>query len=263
MAEQQNDDQSEVAESFGDFLKRHREASGKSLDEIARVTRISKRYLVAFEENDNENYPEEAFARGFLRSYAHEVGLDVDECLSRLERFQRSLMPTQIRDMRKQKKQDVVLGVAYSKPAPGLWLVGVILVVIVVGLSVFYFFDTTPDPTASQQETVVEEPAEGGRQVQDNTGSFVDSGQSNLVTPVPPSVLQISAKDRVTFVMRLDESASQEIVIDEGETKSFDVYRQVEIKGVDAQSIELLFNGQAVKSSGRNITLLNKHMFSK
>lgn len=62
--------------SLGEFLKLKRKERGVSIDEIVRETNISKRYLVALEENDFDEFPAETYILGFLTSYADALEVD-------------------------------------------------------------------------------------------------------------------------------------------------------------------------------------------
>jgi cytoskeletal protein RodZ len=63
----------------GATLRRAREQKGFTLDQLSRATKISLTSLRALENNDFERLPAVVYTRGFLRSYAREVGLDPDD----------------------------------------------------------------------------------------------------------------------------------------------------------------------------------------
>lgn len=65
-------------ESAGAQLMRARQAAGKSLADIAQVTKISERQLAAIEAGNFAALPSRAYAVGFTRTYAKAVGLDSD-----------------------------------------------------------------------------------------------------------------------------------------------------------------------------------------
>lgn len=67
---------------FGGWLRREREARDVTLAEIADVTKISKTYLQALEEERFDVLPAPVFAKGFLREYAKYVGLDPDDVVN-------------------------------------------------------------------------------------------------------------------------------------------------------------------------------------
>ena len=62
-------------EYSGAVLRRLRELVGASADDIAAVTKISKRYILAIESHDFETLPARVYVRGFVREYARTLGL--------------------------------------------------------------------------------------------------------------------------------------------------------------------------------------------
>ncbi len=72
----------EAGESFGSWLKKHREGVDIRLEQVAEHTKISRDILQAIEEERSEDLPASVFVRGFLRQYARFVGLDPDEVVS-------------------------------------------------------------------------------------------------------------------------------------------------------------------------------------
>lgn len=67
------------AEKVGEILRRTRESRQLGLDEIAKRTKISQRFLSAIEGGNYGILPSDVFVRGFLRSYAKILGLDPEE----------------------------------------------------------------------------------------------------------------------------------------------------------------------------------------
>ena len=57
-------------------LRHARERMGLSLRDVADRTKIRAAILDAIENNDADRLPPPIFARGFIRAYAREVGLD-------------------------------------------------------------------------------------------------------------------------------------------------------------------------------------------
>ena len=66
---------------FGSKLREARDRRGISLRQIANATKISVSVLEALERNDISRLPGGIFSRGFVRSYALEVGLDPEETI--------------------------------------------------------------------------------------------------------------------------------------------------------------------------------------
>lgn len=73
------------AQEVGQKLKQTREARGIELSEAARATRIRSHYLRALEEGDFGALPSPAQVRGFLRTYAQYLELDVQELFALLQ----------------------------------------------------------------------------------------------------------------------------------------------------------------------------------
>jgi len=68
--------------TIGDELRNARRAKGVTIEHIASVTKISPTILRALEADDLAKLPGWVFTRGFLKSFAREVGLDPDETVA-------------------------------------------------------------------------------------------------------------------------------------------------------------------------------------
>jgi cytoskeleton protein RodZ len=64
---------------FGARIRQAREQRGISLRQIAETTKISVSVLEALERNDIARLPGGIFSRGFVRSYAVEIGVDPEQ----------------------------------------------------------------------------------------------------------------------------------------------------------------------------------------
>jgi cytoskeletal protein RodZ len=65
--------------SAGLRLQQAREALGMSIEDVARVTRISRSVIAAIETDDSDALPADVYVRGFTRNIAIVVGLDPAE----------------------------------------------------------------------------------------------------------------------------------------------------------------------------------------
>lgn len=70
---------------FGEKMRREREMRGVSLEEISSSTKIGTRSLKALEEEDFEKLPGGIFNKGFVRAYAHFLGLDEEQAVTDFE----------------------------------------------------------------------------------------------------------------------------------------------------------------------------------
>jgi cytoskeletal protein RodZ len=71
----------ETAEDLGLALRTTREAAGRTLRDVADVTKLGVRTLDALERNQIDRLPPGIFRRAVVRAYAKEVGLDPEETL--------------------------------------------------------------------------------------------------------------------------------------------------------------------------------------
>jgi cytoskeleton protein RodZ len=69
-------------ESFGARLKRERQQRKIELDDISASTKISTRFLRALEEEQFDQLPGGIFNKGFVRAYAHHLGIDEGQAIA-------------------------------------------------------------------------------------------------------------------------------------------------------------------------------------
>lgn len=84
----------ESTEDLGLALRAKREAAGRTLRDVADVTKLGVRTLEALERNQIERLPPGIFRRSVVRAYAREIGLDPEATLlAFLARFPDGLPP--------------------------------------------------------------------------------------------------------------------------------------------------------------------------
>jgi hypothetical protein len=67
---------------FGDKFRKARESKELSFDDVSNVIKISPRMLRAIEEEHFDQLPGGVFNKGFIRSYAKQLGLDPEEAVT-------------------------------------------------------------------------------------------------------------------------------------------------------------------------------------
>jgi len=65
--------------SFGEHLRRERERQKMTLEDVSLATKVGTRFLRALEEERLDQLPGGVFNKGFIRAYAHHLGLDENE----------------------------------------------------------------------------------------------------------------------------------------------------------------------------------------
>ena len=68
----------EELHKLGEVLRAARESKGVDLPRVERDTKIRTRYLSALERGEYRDLPGAVYTKGFLRNYAHYLGLDPD-----------------------------------------------------------------------------------------------------------------------------------------------------------------------------------------
>lgn len=273
-------------ESFGDYLKKQREASGKTIQEISATTKISSRYLEAFESNDTDRFPAKTFARGFLKNYAEEVGIDVDECMERFDQFQRSLMPTQIKEIRKSSESSSRMQPDEKTAQLNITLlVAGVVGILLIGLTLTFLMDSTDradleevaTTTDAMQESLqpefpedpvkeesLAEPVEAKPTTEAPASAAPsESQEESMAVPVTPSILEVEALEETSLKIRLDEGVSQTIRLAPGDRKTFSVEREVEIRNIKRGSIRFFYNGKPLEVAGQMIKLFNRNLFNQ
>ena len=71
----------EATDDFGLVLRTTREAAGRTLRDVADVTKLGVRVLDALERNQMDKLPPGIFRRAVVRAYAKEIGLDPEATL--------------------------------------------------------------------------------------------------------------------------------------------------------------------------------------
>ncbi|MFW6363066.1 MAG: RodZ domain-containing protein [Spirochaeta sp.] len=86
-------------ESIGEKLARARNNKGYSLDQVARDTHISPRYIEAIELENFEIFPGETYLLGFIRKYADFLGVDPQEMVNLYKNQQLQEQPPPIQEL--------------------------------------------------------------------------------------------------------------------------------------------------------------------
>lgn len=164
--------------SLGKTLREARERLGLSVADASHQIKFAPRQIEALEADDFQRLPEMTFVRGFVRSYAKVLQLDVQPLLAFLPQPHADsvpLVPTSV---------EVPFPSAYSPQRQNLiWLgAALLLAVLVVAFAVWHFTTPLAKPEVAQVETPVPLPA----QMQIISASPVAEA-GGIVSPVEPA----------------------------------------------------------------------------
>jgi cytoskeletal protein RodZ len=165
--------------TVGGYLRAVREYRGRSIPEIAALTRVGKPYLIALEEWNLSALPSRPFALGYVRAYAKALDLDEDAAAARFKA--------------ETPDADTVLqppiGVKFDKPErrPLFLAAAAVLVVAVVGWNIAQRaigVSEPPPPIVSVDVPVAD--------------AALPSGPISLGAPTPPPAEQTTPAPYVT-----------------------------------------------------------------
>ena len=131
---------------LGEVLRAARESKGVDLARVERDTKIRTRYLSALERGEYRDLPGAVYTKGFLRNYAHYLGLD-PEYLTDLYRLEANgtaqpAVAAPPRPMRARRARALV--VTPGAIAAAILTVGVVAFIGYLGYE-FVTFARTPD----------------------------------------------------------------------------------------------------------------------
>ena len=111
--------------SFGRYLKACREDRGISLEQIEDITKIRKPILLAIEQEEIKDLPDDIFVKGFLRAYASALRVDGTDLVKRYVEYKKKLFP--------HKKEMIGSGHKFSYDQNMMiFLIGFVILIVVI-----------------------------------------------------------------------------------------------------------------------------------
>ena len=129
-------------ESIGDKFKKRREEKGLFIEQIARDTNISKKFIEAIENENFSEMPGEAYLIGFFRTYADYLDIDPEEVISlyRNTKIQEQPVP-----------EELILKKGGSFSSNVMIISGILLAAVAIG-SGFYFLSGNGEKSVEMVE---------------------------------------------------------------------------------------------------------------
>ncbi|WP_239421958.1 helix-turn-helix domain-containing protein [Bacillus sp. CGMCC 1.16541] len=272
---------------LGNRLKTAREEKNLTLDDLQKLTKIQKRYLVGIEEGNYDLMPGKFYVRAFIKQYCEAVGLSPDEIFeqykSEIPTTQTDDLPQQLSRVRTRKE----IPEKASKALDALPIILIVVVVIAIASTVWIFAqskatDDAADSKASQTEeseieeatdsplaeeekekesaeteepaTPQEKPVEEEPSTEEQTYTEVQKSGRNAtyeLSGVEEFKLQISAKDADTWldIKNGKGGVFYNASLKNGETKEFDLTQESEVRiNIGfSPAVQMKINGQDVQ----------------
>jgi len=257
-----------AAVSVGAYLKGLREARGVSLEEVARVTRLSREYLAAIEADNFAKLPGTAYLKGALRAYAGFLGISGNEVVERFTRDQE-------RPAEKGPSQTRAAG-GGLRPAPGFrgrWLVPLVLfsLVLLFALLGGEREEQRPTPPPPPQAPAVPVPAASALPNRTSATRSAVAPAPFPTVPEPPAaapplpltpsateggqpprgiVLRLKVSQDGWLNIDIDGVASQQYDLKAGDVIEWKAEREFTLDLGNAGGVEAEFNGKPLQPFG-------------
>lgn len=251
----------------GAALRDARKAKGLSLEDLSRTTKIAIGILKALEESNVEKLPATIFTRGFLKSYAAEVGLDPEETadlyLAQLapetlavdgETARLKVATPAHRSEVLAYDDDTSLYLADRQAGRLGWLV---TTAAVIGLAVYIWSfgwrtDTEPEATAAGVEAAAVQPASADAAVASGT-SMGDATPaiSAIETPIGPLRFVLEPHGPCWLAAGADGNPVFARLLQAGERETIEVYDELVLRVGDPGALSFSINGRRGRAVGQ------------
>ena len=159
---------------LGSALKSAREANGLSLDDLQRLTKIQKRYLIGIEKGNYDMMPGKFYVRAFIKQYAEAVGLEPEEVFEQYKNDIPSVREDELPEQLSRVQSKKTMSPAQSKLLESL--PKILVAVFILGLAVAIYFLITNfmpqgnEPNGENESEIVKiEDSAGGTPVTEDT----------------------------------------------------------------------------------------------
>lgn len=247
----------------GNTLRSARERRGLTIAQLSLTTKIPVHILQAIEENAFERVPRGIFARGFLRSYAKEVGLDpgdiVDMFLQQTEEVLAEQAPGDA-DRDREEFEPAPIDADLRPATPGWSYLAIIAALLVAFIAASRYGDdaaTGGDAAAilAGADTAVTESTAGEVANTGGVQPVATSGDANAAGDVP---LESST---LRFVMEATEECWVEAIVDgrrvvyrlmqPGERATIESGQEIVLRVGDPGALTYSVNGRPGEPLGR------------
>ncbi|HET8678612.1 MAG TPA: RodZ domain-containing protein [bacterium] len=249
---------------IGAVLRAARAKRGLSLAEMRVRTKIDARYLTALEAERFRDLPPLPFARGFLRTYALELGLDPDPLVERLAAAVSAAPRTtdQAEEAPRRLDSAITPGRTPSPLRRAATTAAVVGSLVAAILAVFFiqqvreFNRQVPpeSPPASQQPAPSAMPAPASPPAVSETPAAAPPPPEPAASPAEPEgiTVDVQAVGRSWIRVQGEDGEIYEGMLTPGQTRRWQSTGPMTIRIGNAAAVVVTVNGKAVGTLGRH-----------
>jgi len=231
-------------ESVGEFLKQEREAQGKTVEDVAKATKMSTLIIGALESDHFSVLPAPVYVKGHLRTYARYLGLSEDAVVDKYLRF------TQQQEHEELDEWDAVELELHEEKrrVEKRWIwIAVAVAVVVIAFIAWYMSRGDAEPpseaaTSAPAETVTEPVREAV--VQD---TMIEWHKLKLLAV---------ARERTWLSVMVDGEPVADLTLDEGEEREWEADEAFQLDVGNGGGLELYLDGEFLGTAGTGSRLV-------
>jgi cytoskeletal protein RodZ len=259
--EEERSDRLSTEETVGEILLAARERRGLSLEEVSQESRIAAKNLEYLETDNFEALPAKVYVRGFLRTYAAFLGLDVEHLLNKYE-VQSGQTHKSKGDLWEIEAEVVEEKLGSANIMKRILLPAIAIVVLLVVLF-FTFLRKSAERAEPPQRPTIEErlPGETGSAQQAAKQPVEETREPVQEASLSPMELRIAANPTdstwfelitISTVEQRPETTSYNFLLLPGRVRSFEATDAFLLKKIgNAGGFVMELNGQRLPLVGR------------
>jgi cytoskeletal protein RodZ len=234
---------------LGSRLKEAREVKGISLDELQKITKIQKRYLLGIEEGNYSIMPGKFYIRAFIKQYAEAVDLNPEEIFDLYKEDVPSVVNTELPELSRVKaRKDISEGNGKVLDA----LPKVLIAVFLIGAAALVYYlvqQNAGDKTNEKLDT-------GSESVNYEVENVVKKNEEKKDTASEDITENEDSKNEDNNGEDSNLDSEDEIVIDETDNQSETTTQEItvvsssgykttyEVKNADRSDVKLVSTGE-------------------
>jgi cytoskeletal protein RodZ len=239
-------------ESVGELLRKEREAQGKTIEDVVRITKMSSLIIKALEGDHFSALPAPVYVKGHLRTYARFLGLNEDAVVEKYLRFTQQQEHEELDEW-----DEIELELHEEKQRVGrrwVWVAGA--AAVVVALLVWYAIaqrgggdggaDAGGGPVAvpSQQQEPAEEETTSEAAAED---TMIEWYRLKLTAV---------ARERTWLRVSVDGVAVADLTLNRGEQREWEAEEYFELDVGNGGGLDLYLGGEFLGTAGAGSRLV-------